>query len=238
MSKPKKPRKPAKPKQPDIDAPQMNAEQKALWDKLSPMRRRMAPHLLAGTTVTEAYRRAKGAEPGNRKEDTSTYRTAAKKCADHPSIAAWLDAMQLPEVSAAIMTRNEALEKLTILARTSLADLVEFGEYQVGVDDKDEPVIQATWKIKNRATIGADKLAVISELSAGRDGIKIKTHSPLAAIKQLGELQGWEAPKVVDHKSTDGTMTPAKEISDEQLKEKLRELGIGRKSGQLDERSE
>jgi len=32
----------------------------------------------------------------------------------------------------------------------------------------------------------------ISELSATKDGIKIKTHSPLQAIQQLAKLQGWD----------------------------------------------
>ena len=36
-----------------------------------------------------------------------------------------------------------------------------------------------------------DKLAAISELTATKDGPKIKLHSPLAAIKQIAEMQGW-----------------------------------------------
>ena len=41
-------------------------------------------------------------------------------------------------------------------------------------------------------------MAAISELTAGPQGLKIKLHDPKAAIKQLGELQGWEAPKKTD----------------------------------------
>jgi phage terminase small subunit len=90
------------------------------------------------------------------------------------------------------MTRKEALERLSAFARTDLSDLVEFGAYELGQDDDGKPIVQAAWKIRDSVLQDPKKLAAISELSAGRDGIKIKTHSPLQAIQQLAKLQGWD----------------------------------------------
>jgi phage terminase small subunit len=36
-------------------------------------------------------------------------------------------------------------------------------------------------------------MSAISELTTGKDGIKLKMHDPKAAIKQLAEMQGWDA---------------------------------------------
>src|SRR5690606_20293533 len=109
--------------------------------------------------------------------------------------------------NSAVMTRKEALERLSNFARTDLADLVEFGSYEIGNSDEG-PVIQACWKIKDAVLQDPAKLAAISELAVGREGIKIKTHSPLAAIQQLAKMQGWESASKHEHTSPDGSMTP------------------------------
>ena len=96
------------------------------------------------------------------------------------------------------MTRTEAMEKLSALARTDLKDLVEFGEYELGSDAEGNPIVQSSWRIRDSALQDPAKMAAISELTASKEGIKIKTHSPLAAIKQLADMQGWDAAKKVD----------------------------------------
>ncbi|MNC82273.1 hypothetical protein D3C81_1805280 [compost metagenome] len=40
-------------------------------------------------------------------------------------------------------------------------------------------------------------MALISELTAGKEGIKIKTHSQREALQLLGKFRGWEAPQKV-----------------------------------------
>lgn len=107
----------------------------------------------------------------------------------------------------AVMTRQEALERLSGFARIDLADLVEFGSYEIGVQDE-QPIIQACWKIKDSVLQDPKKMAAISELAATKDGVKIKTHSPLQAIQQLAKMQGWESPAKIEHTSPDGSMTP------------------------------
>lgn len=138
--------------------------------------------------ASEAYRRSyacKSMKP-------ETINRTAKELLDNPKITARLEELNKKAVTDAVMTRQEALERLSSIARIDLADLVEFGSHEMGEEDG-KPVIQTTWKIKDSILQDPNKLAAITELSAGRDGIKIKTHSPLQAVQQLAKMQGWES---------------------------------------------
>lgn len=172
---------------------------------LTPKQENFCLAYLETGNASEAYRRSYDAE--NMKPETINKR--ASELLDNGEIAGRLAELNQAAVTAAVMTRQEALEKLSALARTDLKDLVEFGQYEIGQDDDGNPVIQSSWKIKDSALQDPVKLSAISELTAGRDGIKIKTHSPLSAIQQLAKMQGWESAQKVDHTSSDGSMTPA-----------------------------
>lgn len=155
--------------------------------------------------ASEAYRRSYSA--GGMKPETINKR--ASELLANGDVAGRLKELNKAAVTAAVMTRTEALEKLSALARTDLKDLVEFGEYELGSDEETgDPVIQSSWRIKPSVLQDPAKMAAISELTAGKEGIKIKTHSPLAAIKQLSDMQGWNAAQKLDHTSSDGSMTP------------------------------
>lgn len=138
--------------------------------------------------ASEAYRRAYNAE--NMKPETVNKR--ACELMANGAITGRLAELNAAAVSAAVMTRQEALERLSVFARTDLADLVEFGSYELGQDDSGQPIVQASWHIRDSVLQDPKKLAAISELSATKDGIKIKTHSPLQAIQQIAKLQGWD----------------------------------------------
>jgi len=187
----------------------MNQDQKYLFDQLTALQQRVATNVLAGMTQRQAYRLAGGTADSDESADS-----AASTMLSNEKVAAFMDAMKEEAVSEAIMTRKEALEKLSTLARTDLKDLVDFGSYELGTDaESGNPIIQATWKVKPQALQDPKQMAAISELTAGRDGIKIKTHSPLDAIKQLAKMQGWETAQKVDLTSKDGSMTPRPSVT-------------------------
>lgn len=137
--------------------------------------------------ASEAYRRSYNA--ANMKPETVTNKAHA--LIKRGDVRARLDELNASAVSSVVMTRKEALERLSTFARTDLSDLVEFGSYEIGEQDG-QPVMQASWHIRDSILQDPKKLAAISELSATKDGIKIKTHSPLQAIQQLAKLQGWD----------------------------------------------
>ena len=99
-----------------------------------------------------------------------------------------------------VLSRAEAMDILSNMARTSLSDLVEL----VSVDAGDG-VEYSTWRFKSSAELTKGELAAIQELSSTKEGNKIKVHDQKAAIKQLAEMLGWnEASKVdVNHSGLD-----------------------------------
>ncbi len=172
----------------------MTPEQKTLFDKLTQLQQRVATNVLAGMSQRQAYYAA-----GGKAETDETADVMASRMLSVDKVKGFMDAMKDAAVTEAVMCRQEALEKLSLLARTDLKDLIEFGDYTLGADEETgEPIIQSSWKIKPSAMQDPRQMAAIAELSATKDGIKIKTHSQAAAIKQLADMQGWNAAQKID----------------------------------------
>ena len=178
----------------------MTPEQKALFDQLTELQQRTAINVLAGMTQRAGYYAAGGTASSDDSADSAAYTMLS-----NVQVRAFMDAMKEAAVSEAVMTRTEAMEKLSALARTDLKDLVEFGEYELGDDGEGNPVIQSSWRMRDSALQDPAKMTAISELTASKEGIKIKTHSPLAAIKQLADMQGWDAAKKFEHGGPGGS---------------------------------
>ncbi|WP_368911530.1 terminase small subunit [Proteus vulgaris] len=185
--------------------PTLTDEQKVLFDALTKLQQKFVLGILKGLNQTDAYKQA-----GGKAKTDDIARSSASTMLTNVNVKSFLDSMNQIAVSDAIMTRQEALERLSAIGRASVSEMVEFSEHNMGADDDGNPVIQAVWRFKDSALQNPQALAAISELTAGKDGIKLKLHDPKAAIKQVAEMQGWEAPKVLDHTSTDGSMTPTR----------------------------
>ena len=193
----------------------MNAEQKILFDNLTNLQQRVATNVLAGMSQRQAYYAA----GGTASSDDSADATCSVMLSD-TKVVAFMDSMKAEAVSNAVMSRQEALEKLSNLARTDLKDLVEFGSYELGSDGEGNPIVQAAWRIKDSVLQDPQKMAAISELTAGKDGIKIKTHSPITAIQQLAKMQGWESAGKLEVTGKDGGPIQVRnldELTDEEL---------------------
>ena len=208
----------------------LTAEQQQLFDALTALQKKFALAIVKGKNQTDAYKAAKGKAKGD------AMRSAASRMYANVNVQAFLKSVQGEIVDEAIMGREEALKRLTSLGRVSLFDLAEFRNGVVGEDENGEPVVQATWSFKDSALITPEALAAIAELTAGPQGLKIKLHDPKAAIKQLGELQGWEAPKKTELSGPDGGPVQHEDLTDEQLLEALKELGYERRRNQLEEK--
>lgn len=178
----------------------MNAEQKLLFGQLTTLQQFVCTGIIAGKSQRQAYYDAGGTAANDQTADAVVSRLLSEA-----KVKAFLDSMKESAVSDAVMSRQEALEKLSNLARTDLKDLVEFGEYELGSDGDGNPIVQASWRIKDSAMQDPNKMAAISELTAGKDGIKIKTHSPVTAIQQLAKMQGWESATKHEITGKDGS---------------------------------
>lgn len=98
-----------------------------------------------------------------------------------------------------VMSRDEMLEKLSLIANTTLSDVVNIHDNT----ETGEVINQQTsWTLKDFNDMTNGGVMAISELTATKDGFKIKTHNQLAAMKQLAELQGYDAPVKTEVKVT------------------------------------
>lgn len=168
----------------------LTKEQKALFDALTALQKKFVTHLIKGKNQTDAYKAAGGKAKGD------NLRKAAHQIATNIDVEAFLQSVQHETVSEAIMTRAEALERLTVMGRARVSDLVDFSEHKLGVDaETGEEIIQAAWRFKDSVKQHPELLDAIAEVTAGKEGIKLKLHDSRGAIKQIGEMQGWEAPK-------------------------------------------
>lgn len=166
----------------------LTLEQKQLFDVLTQLQKEIATSVLSGMKPIDAYK----ASSGKAKTEAAMSVSVHQILSNH-NVSAFIDSVRADSVSDAVMSRQEALERLSTLARTDLSDLVEFGSHELGADEDGKPIVQTAWRIRDSILQDPVKMAAIAEINAGRDGIKIKTHSPLHAIQQLAKMQGWES---------------------------------------------
>ncbi|WP_074423413.1 terminase small subunit [Serratia sp. 14-2641] len=178
----------------------LTKEQKALFDALTALQKKFVTHLIKGKNQTEAYKAA-----GGKAKTDDTARAQASRMVTFDNVQAFLQSVQYETVSESIMTRTEALERLSVMGRARVRDLVDFSEHKIGVDaDTGEEIIQAAWRFKDSVKQHPELLDAIAEVTAGKEGIKLKLHDSRGAIKQIGEMQGWEAPKKTEVTGANG----------------------------------
>ena len=170
----------------------MTDEQKALFDALTPLQQEVSLNSIKGMNDIDAYKNSSG-----KAKKLQTMEVTVSRMLSNAKVKAFISSMKEVAVSDAVMSCQEMKERLSNLARTDMNDLVEWQEVD-SKDDEGNEFTQSMWRVK--PSVMQDKVAMssISELAATKDGIKIKQHSPLAAMKQLADLAGYEAPKKVD----------------------------------------
>lgn len=184
----------------------LTAEQQALSDALTNLQRRTVFGVVAGLSQRQAYYEAGGKSATDEAADAVVSRMLSDV-----KVKAFLDSLTHAAVSDAIMTRAEALERLSLMGRTRITDIVEFDTVEVmtkGEDGEEEPKKQTIWRMKDSAELNELAAASIKSVTFTKQGPKIEMHDAKGAMELLGKWQGWEAAQKVDHMSSDGTMSP------------------------------
>lgn len=179
----------------------MNDEQIELFEKLTPLQKEVSLNSISGMKDIDAYKASRG-----KAKTINTMRASVSEILINPNVIAFKKAMAEHIVNPAVMSRQEMMEKLSSLARTNMSDLISW-RTATTTGEEGEEVEQSMWTINESAESDPAKMASIAEVSAGKDGFKIKQHSPLTAMKQLAELAGYEAPKQLEVSSKE-ELTP------------------------------
>lgn len=182
---------------------EMTEEQMELFAALIDREKGFAMAMLSGLTGIQAFRAADPHSTCSNKS-ASVYASQIKRV---PRFVAFMNSVHAGMLSEAVMTREEALERLSDIARSSLRQVVDISRANFGTDE--EPDMRVVWDLSQELIEDPTLLDSIAEIQQGLQGPKIKMYSATQAIQQMSDICGWKAPTKLDHTSVDGSMTPA-----------------------------
>lgn len=186
------------------------------------LQRNVALKSLEGLSDAEAYRQG-----GGKATNPNSLTSSASEILNNPDVVAFIESFNAYLVASSIMTREEMLERLTGMARTDITDVIDFHNSVVVGEVDGQPVTQSCWSIKDAGDIGAYGVSAISELTAGKEGIKIKLHDQKAAMKQIADLEGYNAAvRLAIGGDPKGTPIQYSDLSDDDLQAELAKYGL------------
>lgn len=137
--------------------------------------------------ASEAYRRAY--RPA-KMTDKSVNEKASQMLA-MVKIRSRLDELTAKATSDAVMTRQQAMERLSLIAGVNITDILEFDQHDV---ETDEGLVRETiWRMKDSDEVREAAAVAIKSVTMTKYGPKIEMHDKLSAIQQLAKMQGWES---------------------------------------------
>jgi phage terminase small subunit len=179
---------------------EMNCNQKVLFEELTPLQKEIALNSISGMNDIDAYKASKG-----KAKTVKAMEASVNQILGNLGVKAFIDSMANHIVNPAIMSRDEMMKELTLIARTNSNDLLDWGYRDVEAVNKEtgetEIVQQSFWTLRTVDEIKPEHMSAIEEVSVGKDGLKFKRTSKLSAMKQLADLGGYEAPKKIETKS-------------------------------------
>ncbi len=189
----------------------MTAEQLDMFNKLTKLQRECALVRIANPSLSsvECYKRGGGKAKTQRSLESS-----ASEIVSNPDVVAFVNSFNVERAHDAIMGRDEMMKRLSSMARTQITDVVKVVNEDVELMDTTTGETyqgQTFWQLRSVDDMPDGALNAVSELSSGKDGLKVKLHDQRAAMKQLAELQGFNAPTKTELSGTVQTVQLTKE---------------------------
>jgi phage terminase small subunit len=158
--------------------------------KLLQKQEKFCQHYFKNGNATKAYKHAYNAE----KMKPATINRKAFELLENGKITARLEELNQKAVSDAVMTKQEALQLLSVKARIRITDVCDFRQELVGHDENNNPVYQTVWTMKNAEDIDPNVAACIKSVTVTKSGPKIELYDANASAKLLADMLGWNAP--------------------------------------------
>lgn len=167
----------------------MTTGQKSLYDELTDLQKSIALQKIKTPWLSngEIYRKVT-----QRDITDCNARRLGLSVLNHPNVKLFLESFQVETIDDAIMSREEMLNTLSVIARTQITDVVNVvteGQTLMDVNDGKIYTGQSFWELRDDADLSA-----IAELVKGKDGLKVKLESRLGAMKMIADMQGFNAP--------------------------------------------
>lgn len=194
----------------------MKPEHKVLYDKLTRLQKGVCLGVLEGNAYAKAYFDAGGIA----KDNDIANQIVSRMMSSDVNVKNFMSAMEDEAVTSAVMTRRQALERLSIIAGTSASDLVDFSTIEFEVADGGRKK-QSIWSLKDGVEQTPEAMAAIAELSAGKGGFKFKMHSSTAAIKELANMLGWDSAKKVEITGKDGGAIETTDMTEREIARRI-----------------
>lgn len=170
----------------------MTEDQERLSAQLTNLQRLTVLGVVEGKSQRQAYYDA----GGKAKTDASADATASEILSD-PMVDAFYQSLIAEVAKSSILTRERALERLTLMAETEITDILEFVTVdvkKVGKDGEEETEEETIWRMFDSPEVQRKARAAIKSVTMTKQGPKIEMYDATSAIQQIAKMQGWEAP--------------------------------------------
>lgn len=143
-------------------------------------------HWCHGMSQAKAYKKAGGKSSGR------TAEVNANKILKMAKVLKFRDTLVKETTANGIMSREEALERLSKHARIKITDICDFKYVEIE-QEGGEVITTTVWTMKNAEDIDPDVAACIKSVAFTKNGPKIELYDANGSIKLLADMQGWNA---------------------------------------------
>lgn len=175
----------------------MTPEQQALSEQLTNLQRLTVLGVVSGKSYEDAYKDAKGLDE---LESPASARAIVSRMLTEANVKDFYDSLLEGIADDAILTRKQALERLTLMASTEITDILEFVTVdvkKVGKDGEEETEEETIWRMFDSPEVQRKARAAIKSVTMTKQGPKIEMYDARDAITQIAKMQGWDAPNKV-----------------------------------------
>lgn len=210
---------------------ELTDEQLDAYNAMTKLQRGVALASLSGSEPDEAHRIG-----GGKCKNEKHRRDLGLQILADPRVKHFLATMAVdpaPEIASAVLSRDEILQDLTDIARTDLRAVASFTERPLIDMENGMEVLSSAIHIKSMDEIPEHAWKAIKSVKQTKHGLELVLYDSVQARKQIAEMCGHNAPTKTELSGPNGGPIQTQDVSDEELEEKLKALGLGRYHNQL-----
>lgn len=180
-----------------FDERNMSPDVLARWELLTDLEKRAVEHIESGFAPQTAYVLA-----GGTAKTQQSIAVCTSQLFRRANVAAFRRALGQKTLNDMIMTRAEMQVRLTNIARADAAKVTRVKKRLVGFhSETGEELYRDFVEIVPTEELAPEEQTALASIEQKQHGIKLTMHSPLAAMKQLAEVAGYNETADIDQDS-------------------------------------